>query len=34
MPPKAPTITLITAATVLGLGTNTSIANTDSQLVT
>ena len=29
MPPKAPTITPITAATTLGLGGDTSIANID-----
>ena len=31
---KAPTITLITAATTLGLGGDTSIANIDSQIIT
>jgi len=31
MPPKAATITLLTAATTLRLGGNTSIADTDSQ---
>ena len=29
MPPKAPTITLITATITLGLGGDTSIANTN-----
>ena len=30
MPPKAPVITLLTAATTLGSGGDTSIADTDS----
>ena len=34
MPLKAPTTTLTTVATTLRLGTDTSIANTNSQLVT
>jgi len=34
MLPKAPVITLLTAATTLGLGGDTSIADTDSQVVT
>jgi len=33
MPLKAATITLLTAATTLGLGGDTSIANTDSQII-
>ena len=31
---KAATMTLILAATTLGLGGDTSIANTDSQIIT
>ena len=34
MLPKAPVITLLTAATTLGLGGDTSIKDTNSQLVT
>ena len=34
MPLKVPTITPITAATTLGLGGDTSIADTDSQIIT
>ena len=34
MPLKAPTTTLLMAATTLGLGGDTSIANTDSQAIT
>ena len=34
MPPKALVITPLTAATTLGLGGNTSIRDTNSQLVT
>jgi len=30
MPPKAPVMTLLTAATTLGVGGDTSIADTDS----
>ena len=33
MPPKAQTITPLTAATILRLGEDTSIANTDLQVV-
>ena len=33
MPPKAATITLLTAATTLRLGGDTSMANTNSQVV-
>ena len=33
MPPKAPTITLTTVITTLGLGGDTSIADTNSQIV-
>ena len=33
MPPKAPTITLILVVTTLGLGGDTSIANTNLQVV-
>ena len=33
MPPKAPVITMLTAATTLGLGEDTSIADMDSQLI-
>ena len=34
MPPKTQTMTLSTAATTLGSGGDTSIRDTDSQLVT
>jgi len=34
MPPKAAIMTLLMAATALGLGNDTSIADTNSQLVT
>ena len=34
MPPKAPVITLSIVATTLGLGGDTSIVNTNSQLIT
>jgi len=34
MPPKAPVTTPSTAATTLGSGGDTSIADTDSQIVT
>ena len=34
MPPKAPVTTLSTAATTLGSGGDTSIRDTNSQLVT
>jgi len=34
MPPKALVITPLTAATTLGLGGDTSIIDTDSQLIT
>jgi len=34
MPPKALVTTLLTAATTLGLGGDTSIADTNSQVVT
>ena len=34
MPPKAQTITPLTAATILRLGEDTSIANANSQVVT
>ena len=33
MPPKAPTTTLLTVVITLRLGGDTSIANTDSQVV-
>ena len=33
MPPKAPTITLTIVATTLGLGGDTNIADTDSQII-
>ena len=33
MPPKTATTTLLTAATTLGLGGDTSIADTDSQII-
>jgi hypothetical protein len=33
MPPKAQTTTLLTAATILRLGEDTSIANADLQVV-
>jgi hypothetical protein len=33
MPPKAPVITLLTAATTLGISGDTSIRDTDLQLV-
>jgi hypothetical protein len=34
MPPKAPVITLLTAVTTLGTSGDTSIRDTNSQLVT
>jgi len=34
MPPKAPVITPLAAATTLGLGGDTSIVDMDSQLIT
>ena len=34
MPPKALVITLLTAATTLGVGGDTSMVDTDSQLIT
>jgi len=34
MPPKAPVITLLIAATTLGVGGDTSIVDIDSQLIT